>query len=104
MPHAELRLRIGPRTADGYAVQATSPKGSASGLLKLPFGLDHPGETFAFFHGETGRDVKTRDRPGTNEDGAAAMQRRGHELFRALFCGPVGELWHRSLGAVPGEA
>lgn len=103
MPHAELRLRIGPKTADGYAVQATSPKGSASGLLQLPFVLDRPGEVFAFFNGEAGRDVTTRDRPGTNEDGATAMQRRGHALFQALFCGPVGELWHRSLGAVPGE-
>lgn len=31
-------------------------------------------------------------------------QDRGQDLFQALFCGPIGELWHRSLGAVSGKA
>jgi hypothetical protein len=100
MPHAKFTLRIGPRTADGYAVQATSRKGSASGLLKLPFSLDHPGETFAF-DGEVSREWHVTSGDGLTE---SEIKRRGHELFQALFCGPIGELWHLSLGAVPGEA
>lgn len=98
MDYEDFELQIGPRSGDGYLVRVLrSPAGQADGLLELP-------EAAADLGPKPG--VARDARPRRAETSAARhrLVEVGSGLFRTLFTGQVGNVFHQSLRGIGGDA
>lgn len=81
MDYADFSIRFTPGSAGVFALHVRSPQGEGRGELELPRGLD------------------SRSFQGPLQSGR--REQIGTALFRALFAGEVGNLFHASLGGLP---